>query len=128
MTWTEARKKAFIVSVLRAGTRKYPPKYEVLNEAKTEKKVNTNTGRIAQHYKCAMCLNDFPAKNVQVDHIIPIIGPSGFTDWNDYVERIYCAKENLQVLCLTCHDQKTKHEREQASLFKRILREEQGNN
>lgn len=123
MEWTDARKRSFIVSVLRSGTRKYPPKYESLNEAKTEKKVNTITGRIAQHYKCADCLNDFPAKNVQVDHIVPIIGPGGFKDWNDYVEKIYCQKENLQVLCLTCHDRKTKLEREQASLFKRLLRE-----
>ena len=47
--WTEARYRSFITSTLRAGSRKWPPKYETLNAAKTEKKTNEKTGRLAQH-------------------------------------------------------------------------------
>lgn len=118
--WTEGRKKAFIVSVLRSGTRRYPPKYETLDEAKTLKKINIKTGRLAQHYKCAVCLLDYPAKEVQVDHIIPVVSSDGFTDWNSFINGLYCPKDNLQVLCVPCHDIKTKGEREQATLSRKI--------
>lgn len=110
--WTPARRKAFIVSVLRSGTRRWPPKYETLNESKTEKKINTATGRMAQHYKCRKCKKDFPAKLVQVDHIQPVVTPGeGFVDWNTFVERLFCDKDNLQVLCTACHDKKTQKEK-----------------
>ena len=110
--WTPGRKKAFIVSVLRSGSRRWPPKYETLNEAKTEKKINVLTGRLAQHFKCKKCKKDFSAKNVQVDHIKPIVDPAvGFVDWNTFVDNLFCEKENLQVLCIACHDKKTKKEK-----------------
>lgn len=110
--WTPARKKAFIVSVLRSGTRRWPPKYETLNDAKTEKKINVATGRLAQHYKCKKCKKDFPAKQVQVDHKEPVVDPkTGFTTWDSFIERLFCEKNNLQVLCTTCHDLKTKKEK-----------------
>jgi len=34
MSWTEGRLKGFIISTLRSGMRRYPPKYEALNDAK----------------------------------------------------------------------------------------------
>lgn len=114
--WTPARKKSFIVSVLRGGSRRWPPKYETLNESKTEKKVNTLTGRIAQHFRCASCGGEFPAKQVNVDHILPVVDPVvGFVDWNTFVENLYCEKENLQVLCSTCHTEKTKMEKNETT-------------
>lgn len=111
--WTEGRKRAFIVAVLRNGTRRYPPKYETLNEAKTEKKINKKTGRQAQHYACAVCQKDFPQKEVQVDHKKPAVDPkTGFISWDVYIERLFCGKENLQVLCKSCHAIKTKEEKD----------------
>lgn len=110
--WTEARYHAFIVAILRAGTRRYPPKFETLTEAKTEKRINTKTGRIAQHYLCALCEEDFPAKEVQVDHKKPVVGKEGFTTWDKFIKNLFCDKKNLQVLCKFCHDIKTKGERD----------------
>ncbi len=110
--WSPARKKAFIVSVLRSGTQRYPPKYETLNEAKTEKRINKTSGRLAQHFCCASCGKDFPAKEVQVDHILPVVDPSlGFVSWDVYIERLYCEKENFQILCRDCHKTKTQKEK-----------------
>ena len=110
--WTDARKHAFIVSVLRAGTRRWPPKYETLAEAKTVKKINQKTGRQAQHYACAKCKKDFPQKEVDVDHKTPVVDPStGFVDWNTYIERMFCPKKNFQVLCKPCHKAKTLKEK-----------------
>ena len=111
--WTNGRLKAFIISALRNATRRYPPKYECLNEAKTEKKTNTKTGRLAQHYRCACCRFDFPATGVQVDHILPVVDPEvGFTTWDEYLSRLFCPKDNLQVLCIECHNAKSTLEKE----------------
>jgi len=97
--------------VLRSGSRRWPPRYETLNEAKTEKKENKSTGRQAQHYACQSCKEDFPAKGVCVDHIRPVVDPvQGFTTWDEFIQRLYCPKENLQVLCIECHKVKTKKE------------------
>jgi 5-methylcytosine-specific restriction endonuclease McrA len=117
--WSEGRKRSFITSVLRSGSRRWPPKYETLNEAKTEKKINKKTGRQAQHYACAICQKDFPQKEVQVDHKKPAVDPTtGFISWDVYIERLFCDKENLAVLCKPCHHKKTQEERQLAKMYK----------
>ena len=117
--WTEARLKAFIISGLRAASRRYPPKFEALNEAKTTKKINQKTGRIAQHYMCKACKDEFPAKDVAVDHKKPVVDPAvGFVDWNTFVSRLFCEKKNLQVLCTACHKAKTMKEKQKANARK----------
>lgn len=110
--WSEARKKSFIVAVLRNGSRRWPPKYTALNNAKTDKKINKKTGRLAQHFRCNACKEEFPAKEVQVDHIKPVVDPkTGFKDWNTFVKRLFCDIDNLQVLCKTCHQEKSQKEK-----------------
>jgi 5-methylcytosine-specific restriction endonuclease McrA len=112
--WTQARFHAFVTSVLRAGSRRWAPKYETLNAAKTEKKINQKTGRLAQHYRCNVCKEEFTSKDVQVDHIKPIINPKkGFTSWDDYVDALFCESKNLQTICKPCHKLKTAKERKQ---------------
>lgn len=116
MNWTEGRIKGFIVSVLRAGARRWPAKYEVLDEACVGKKINEKTGRMAKHYVCADCGKEFTSKDVEVDHILPVVDPTdGFIDWNTFISRLYCTKDNLQVLCTTCHKRKTKLERSKST-------------
>ena len=111
--WTEARYRSFVTSTLRAGSRKWPPKYETLNAAKTEKKINKATKRLAQHYLCAMCEQEYTQKDVQVDHIKPVVDPKkGFVSWDTYIDRMFCEGKNLQVLCKICHSEKTKLEKE----------------
>lgn len=102
-TWTESRFNSFVKGGLRSISQRWPPKYTVLNEAKTEKKINPKSGRIAQHFLCAKCLKDFPQKEVEVNHIIPVVPISGFDDWNGVIERMFCEKELLEVLCRLCH-------------------------
>ena len=111
MEWSNGRVKGFLTSVIRGGFRRWPPKFEVLKEARQGKEINTKTGRMAEHYRCSSCSTSFPSKEVQVDHIEPVVDPIiGFVDWNTFIERLFCDKENLQVLCKKCHKEKTKLE------------------
>lgn len=112
MEWTDGRVKGFIVGVLRAGARRWPPKFETLKEACVGKKENKKTKRMAMHYRCAGCKGEFPSSAVNVDHIDPVVDPLvGFVNWDTFITRLYCEKENLQCLCKDCHDKKTKEER-----------------
>jgi len=113
VNWTQGRIKSFITSVLRSGWRRWPPKYETLKEASVGKKINKKTNRLAEHYKCAKCKKHFPAKEVNVDHIDSVVGAAGFTTWDEFIARLFCGKENLQVLCKKCHDSKTAKERKE---------------
>lgn len=52
------------------------------------------------------------AKEVCVDHIEPVVNPStGFTTWDELVDRLFVTEDKLQVLCKECHKQKSKDER-----------------
>lgn len=111
-SWTEGRMRSFIVSALRAAFRRFPNKYIALKNAFIGKRVNKKSGREAAHYECATCGKHFVAKDVQVDHINPVVLPSeGFTTWDNYIHRLYCSLDNLQVLCVGCHKKKTASER-----------------
>lgn len=110
--WTLGRKKAFITSVIRGGFRRWPAKYDALKDAKAGKKINPKTNREAMHYTCNGCKQDYPAKDVQVDHIDPVVClKDGFVDWDTYIQRMYVEKEKLQVLCKDCHQKKSSMER-----------------
>lgn len=91
--------------------RRWPPKWDCLREAFVGIKLNKKSGRKAKHYKCAMCGKAFPQNQVQVDHISPVVPASGFTTWDKFIERLFCEKDNLQVLCKACHKKKTKKDR-----------------
>lgn len=106
--WTEARFDGFITSILRSGTRRWAPKYQAVNDAKTSIKINKTTGRKAAHFKCASCKKDFPRTQIQVDHKEPI---GVCATWDEFINRLFCEAVNLQILCLICHAVKTKKER-----------------
>ena len=111
-TWTEARYEGFITSILRSGSRRWAPKYSTLKDAYTKTKTNKKSGRLAKHYRCAICSGEFTSTNVQVDHIVPI---GRDLDWNTFIEALFCEKDNLQVLCKSCHKEKTKSENKKSN-------------
>lgn len=110
--WTDARFRSFVTSALRAASRRWPPKFKALKEAFVGRKTNKKTGKLAMHYKCAMCKKHFVATDVQVDHVLPVVDPKvGFIGWDSFIDRIFCEIENLQVLCKPCHKVKTEEEK-----------------
>ena len=111
--WTEAQFNSFIKNQLRASTRKWGPIADMMKDARVSRGV----------YLCNGCKEEVPAstkdevtgkrvKNVLVDHINPIIDPyTGFTTWDECIDRMFCESDNLQVLCHRCHTEKTNEER-----------------
>jgi 5-methylcytosine-specific restriction endonuclease McrA len=109
--WTEARFRSFIFSMLRQGTRRWAPISSTLQKAREDRGL----------YRCEDCKEIVPptvkdgrkrVKNIFVDHIEPIVDPeTGFVSWDEYIERMFCEEDNLQLLCKNCHDKKTADER-----------------
>lgn len=66
---------------------------------------------MANHFKCRICKAHFAASSIEVDHIEPVVGPEGFTTWDEYIKRMFVGKEGFQVLCKTCHKKKTLKEK-----------------
>ncbi len=112
--WTEAKFNSFIKNNLRRASMKWAPIGQCLREATTRRGFKM----------CAGCLTEVPVtvtqegsrkrvKNVHVDHVVPIIAPeTGFTTWDDCINRMFCELDNLQVLCSSCHATKTEEEKQ----------------
>lgn len=101
----ERRFFTWLRSGLRSMSRRYPPIYEALAAAK-EPYVGDNV-RQKFAYRCAACDGVFPAKMVAVDHRVDC---GSLTSWQDvvgFMERLFCKKEGLDILCHSCHDCKT---------------------
>ena len=110
--WSDARFKNWIISLLRRGTMRWPPRNECLANAKTKRKRNKKTNRLAQHYRCNGCKKDFPMKEVCVDHIQPVVDVKlGFVSFDQWIERAFIPVKDWQVLCKKCHDKKSSEER-----------------
>jgi hypothetical protein len=62
--------------------------------------------------ECEVCKNWVSTSQISVDHINPVVSvDDGFVDWNEFVDRLWCDKANLQRICDPCHDTKTQAER-----------------
>ena len=90
---------------VRAGLRKmwlkWPPRYEVIAEAKVKAPAG---GRAKNHYLCAICEVSFPIKDVEVDHYPVACGSlKTIDDIRNFADNLFCSKDNLRVVCKRCH-------------------------
>lgn len=108
-TMTEAAFWSFIRSSLRQKSRRWKPIYDCLNAARRPSK--SDNKRLKWEYQCAKCKGWFSAKEVSVDHIIPAGSLKSGDDLKSFVAKLFCEQENLQVLCLPEHQEKTNRER-----------------
>ena len=95
---------------LRQKLRRASITWKPINECRKKSKVSYtgNNKRRKVSYICNMCKGEFDAKSVSVDHIIPIGSLQSFSDLPGFVERLFCEEDSLQVLCKSCHDEKSK--------------------
>lgn len=110
-TWTESRYFQFIRSALRAAWNKYPVKGQVLRAARRSTTVS-KTKKHRFEYRCAVCDKNYIGSQVQVDHINPCGSLKTYEDLPRFVATLFCEADNLQVICTTCHSDKTQAERE----------------
>lgn len=111
--WVE---QAVVIAALRRTTLRYPPNKEVRLRARREWFQDCKNGnkRLRVSYECEKCKTTVPAKLFKIDHISPVVSPiEGFVDYNTYAKRLYCPIENLQGICKTCHDEKSKLEKKE---------------
>lgn len=119
-TMTEAQYISFVKSALRSASRRWRPIYETLRKARVER------GK----YLCNGCGGIVPPtlnkkRNLAIDHREPIISPeTGFIDWNTFISALFCEEDNLQLLCIGCHKEKSKKEREIYNELRRRDKEE----
>ena len=120
--WTEAKWKSFIKNQLRSATRKWAPISDCLKNARVQRGL----------YECAECEQHVPTtvkegarrtKNVFVDHIEPIVPVTGWISWDSCIERMFCEAKNLQLLCKSCHDSKSKEEAAERAVHRRKAKE-----
>ena len=107
-TMTEPAFWSFIRSTLRQKSRWWKP--ILIAKEKAKRKYEGFNKKQKYEYQCNCCKKWFPAKEINVDHIIPAGNLQSAKDLPGFVERLFCEVDNLQVLCTDCHDVKTKKE------------------
>ena len=113
-TMSESAFWAFIRSALRQKSRWWNPITQCKQNAKRTYK-GTNK-RQKFEYQCNKCKKWFPDKQINVDHILPAGELNKADDLPGFVERLFVEQSGLQVLCVNCHDIKTKQEKEQLKI------------
>ena len=66
-------------------------------------------------YICALCVKIFHYKSVAVDHKVQVGNSSS---WQEWIEKLFCPVDGLQVLCHNCHEKKGRENNERYSKSK----------
>ena len=102
---------AKIRGALRQVARYMPEKMECLELAVHATEKGVRGGKLYICAKCGLC---FKLRDIQVDHIDPVIPVDReVKDWNEYIDRLFCEAYKLQVLCKDCHLIKSNEENSQ---------------
>lgn len=132
-----AKKKAvfnaqtFGKNAMRRAFKRCPMYYAALNNAKRIEYLPTKSGALSKKptawYMCAECCKEFKRKEINVDHIDPVVPVAGPVPVLDvWAERLYCSEDNLQVLCAkVCHKAKTKREASERAKYRRELKQKE---
>lgn len=110
-TMTEAAFISFVKGHLRRASRFWKPISDTIKNARVRKGIYLCNG-CKQEVTASIVVDGKRVKNVFCDHINPVVDPeTGFSGWDSFVNNLYCELDNLQLLCKSCHDHKSKTER-----------------
>lgn len=117
---TEAAFVSFVKGHLRRASRFWKPISDTIKNARVQKGVYLCNG-CKQHVTTSTVVDGKRVKNVFCDHINPVVDPAtGFSGWDSFVNNLYCETDNLQLLCKSCHEAKSKEERASRSNKKEL--------
>ena len=108
-TMTESSFWGFIRSALRQKSRWWKP--ILLCKQKAKRAYKGPNKRQKFEYQCNICKSWYPDKKINIDHIVPAGTLRCANDLPGFVERLFCEQDNLQCICTTCHDKKTKNDK-----------------
>lgn len=129
MKWNDIEMKRLVKGGIRRAMRRTVQFKNTLQQARVElPPLTLKDGSIGKkkqvRFRCAICGELFPQKNVAVDHInpcIPLYSSEEEMSYDEIVKGIVCEESNLQVLCSTklsennnipsCHTVKSNTER-----------------
>jgi len=121
---SEAQFVSFVKGHLRRASRWWKPITDTLKAANLRRGV----------YLCNECKEEVPksividgkrVNNVSVDHRNAIVDPAtGFSGWDNFINNLYCEQDNLQVLCRSCHNNKSLEERKRAKETRDLKKEQ----
>lgn len=116
--------KQFLIPVLRRASLRWPAKVEARKNAKVivecghykNGNVRTKVMYKCQHPECGKLVDK---DGGQIDHKIAVIKTEGFTNFDDYINSLFCDIENLWHICTQCHLAKGELEQSARRNFKK---------
>ncbi len=78
--------------------------------------------RVKTWVRCNQCGKPEAKSSVEIDHIAPVVPldrPLEEMSWDELVSRVWCDVKGLQILCETCHTDKTRLEQKARRQFKK---------
>lgn len=105
----DTRFRSFLMSILRRASRFWNPSNACIEKTKITRGVHI----------CPSCKKACRRKDMKKDHIDPVIPTSGFTSWDDVINRMFIEEDGWQAICTECHDIKTKKENEERKALKK---------
>lgn len=113
-----AKLTSWLIPKLRQASRYWPEKSAARALARRKVEVGTFQNGNVKHktvYECAECTRQgltelHEEQNTQMDHINPVVGVNGFTNWDNYILGLFCDRSNYECLCIPHHAEKTAKE------------------
>ncbi len=125
--WTQARFNSFIRSGLRQMTLRWAP-FQTAEKAATTKRGFRRCAKCGEEVPVTVLEGGRRVKNVHKDHRVPVVDPHvGFTNWDDYITRLFCEADGIDILCRACHTEVTNEEKAIAKERRRIEKETNNN-
>lgn len=113
---------------MRSALRRAFSRSDLYREAQNKNRIEHYDHKRPRCFKwswCNVCGEVVPSWKTQLDHIIPVIPLDRTFDdmtMQEYVDRLWCSIDNLQTICLDCHDRKCKEEMKLRPSRKRLTK------
>lgn len=105
-TMTDSQFFQWIRQVLRKSSIYWKPISQVRKDAQVLYKGPNKRRKYS--YICSNCKKEFPSTEINVHHKIECGSLKSFDDIPGFVERLFCEKQGLVVLCQICHNKEHK--------------------